>query len=331
MKPLLLQAHERSLTQIKFNSDGDLLFSVSKDSNPCVWFTHNGELLGSYSGHNGTVWCVDPRFDSSLLLTGSADCSAKVWDIQTGKELYSITAKSPIRTCGWSYSGNQFFISTDKNMGQQCHVKFYNIEDLKKDGSNAQPYLEFQSLDSKVTTAVWGPLDETLITGHDNGDISKWDSKTGKRLMCLRSSENTHTAAVTDIQMNKTQTLFITASKDTWSKLFDVEDFKVLKVYKTERPVNSAAISPLKDHVLTGGGQDARSVTTTGGAKQGKFEARFFHMIFEEKLGTVKGHFGPINSVAFTPDGKSYASGGEDGYIRLHNFDPSYFDFEFEY
>ncbi len=26
----------------------------------------------------------------------------------------------------------------------------------------------------------------------------------------------------------------------------------------------------------------------------------------------------------------SYASGGEDGYIRVHQFDQSYFDFEFE-
>jgi hypothetical protein len=26
--------------------------------------------------------------------------------------------------------------------------------------------------------------------------------------------------------------------------------------------------------------------------------------VFEEEIGTVKGHFGPINTVAFHPDGK---------------------------
>ena len=81
---------------------------------------------------------------------------------------------------------------------------------------------------------------------------------------------------------------------------------------------------------MIGGGQEAMDVTTTS-TRVGKFDARFFHLVFEEEFGRVKGHFGPINSLAFHPDGKAYASGGEDGYIRLHNFDPSYFDFRFDY
>ena len=46
-------------------------------------------------------------------------------------------------------------------------------------------------------------------------------------------------------------------------------------------------------------------VTTTT-TKAGKFDARFYHLVFEEEMGRVKGHFGPINSLAFHPDGKRY-------------------------
>ena len=67
------------------------------------------------------------------------------------------------------------------------------------------------------------------------------------------------------------------------------------------------------------------SVTTTSG-KVGKFETRFFHLVYEEEFGAVKGHFGPINALAIAPNGLSYASGAEDGYIRLHFFDKSYLD-----
>ena len=81
--------------------------------------------------------------------------------------------------------------------------------------------------------------------------------------------------------------------------------------------------------VILGGGQDAREVTTTQ-ARQGKFEARFYHKIFEDEIGRVRGHFGPLNTVAVHPKGTCYASGGEDGYIRVHHFEQGYFDFMYE-
>lgn len=55
----MLHGHERAVTQIKYNKDGDLLFSVAKDVKPTVWFSANGERLGTYNGHGGAVWCVD--------------------------------------------------------------------------------------------------------------------------------------------------------------------------------------------------------------------------------------------------------------------------------
>jgi translation initiation factor 3 subunit I len=63
-------------------------------------------------------------------------------------------------------------------------------------------------------------------------------------------------------------------------------------------------------------------VTTTA-AKAGGFEARFFHKIYAEEFGNVRGHFGPINTVAFSPDGRSFTTGGEDGYVRMHHFGES--------
>jgi len=77
------------------------------------------------------------------------------------------------------------------------------------------------------------------------------------------------------------------------------------------------------DHVLLGGGQKAHGVTQRVDA--GGFEARIYDMIFEEELGSIKGHFGPINTIAYSPDGKSFTSGSEDGYLRVHHLDESYF------
>lgn len=62
-------------------------------------------------------------------------------------------------------------------------------------------------------------------------------------------SVNDHTGSINDMQMSKDSTMFITASKDNTAKLFDTDSLMCLKTYKTERPVNSAAVSPIFDHV----------------------------------------------------------------------------------
>jgi translation initiation factor 3 subunit I len=52
--------------------------------------------------------------------------------------------------------------------------------------------------------------------------------------------------------------------------------------------------------------------------------------VFEDEIGRMKGHFGPIHILQFAPDGKGFASGSEDGFVRLHHFDQSYFEAKLE-
>jgi len=324
MKPLMMHGHERSITQIKYNREGDLLFSSAKDHHPNVWYSLNGERLGTFEGHQGAVWCLDPRWDTTHLVTGAADNTVRLWDIQTGKELNSISTKSAVRSCNFSYSGNMVCYTTDKQMGYPCEITVVDSRTF----SHEEPVFKvaIPAGGPKVTSMLWSGLDDLLLTGHDNGDLVQWDVKTQKKL----KMSSDHSKSITDMQCNRDGSMLITASKDCTSMLFDADELTPLKKYVTERPVNSASISPIFEHVVLGGGQDAMDVTTTS-TRVGKFEARFYHLVFEEEFGRVKGHFGPINSVQFHPDGKGYASGGEDGYVRVHQFDEAYFDFKFDY
>jgi len=322
----MLHGHERSITQVKYNREGDLLFTSSKDSTPNVWWSINGERLGTFDGHNGAVWTCDVKWDSTRFMSGAADNTLRLWDCETGSQLAEVPCKSAVRTSAFSYSGNLVCYSTDKAMRNPCEI--FVVDSRTVDSFTAEePVMKIPiTKGPKVTSMLWGPLDEYIITGHETGEVVQWELKTGKKIIMTHE----HSGAINDMQLNHDGTMLITASKDHTSRLFDMASLEPLKVFKTERPVNSASISPIRDHIVLGGGQDAMDVTTTS-SRQGKFEARFYHLIFEEEFGRVKGHFGPINSLAFSPDGKSFVSGGEDGYIRVQDFDPVYFDFKFDY
>lgn len=237
-----------------------------------------------------------------------------------------------VRAVSWG-EGNQYFATaTDpfhtRDRGSISIFEFPSEEVLSQQVSNSQvdnapqhtPILDIPVDDlNKAICIGWTIANQHILAGFDNGLIVKYDSETGKEVM----RKKIHDARINRLTFSKDKTMFITASVDTTAKLIDPENLEVLQTFKTSAPVNGAVISPTHPHVLIGGGQDAMSVTVTS-ASQGKFETRFFHYMYGEEFGRVKGHFGPINALAIHPEGKAYASGSEDGYIRLHHFDKAY-------
>jgi len=316
MRPIILKGHERSITQIKYNREGDLLFSCSKANFPCVWYSETGERLGTYNGHNGAINSCDVNFDTTILITGSADSMVKLWDVETGKELYNLSHKVPVKTVEFAEGDKQFLVLTDNVMGQSSTVSLYNLNDTRPAGN---PH-EIVVKDVKITYAMWGPLNKTIITSGADGAIRVYDTHS----LQLIQENRDHSKVINKMSFDKDKFTFITASFDQTAKLFDTKTLTVLKSYDTGRPVNAASISPIKEHVIIGGGQSAESVTT-GKQDSSQFKVRFFHKIFNEELGSVPGHFGPVETLAFSPDGHAFVSGGWDGYVRIHHFDPSYF------
>ncbi|TNY20385.1 WD40 repeat-like protein [Rhodotorula diobovata] len=368
MRPIMLSGHERALTQVVYNSEGDLLFTCSKDHVVNVWRSHNGERVGTYDGHNGTVWTVDvdsassspfamqavrgrvvaetesrqggpltqlrlPSATSTFLVTGSADNMMKLWDVKTGECLYTWEFPTAVKRVAWSEDDQRVLAVTEKRMGFPGGVSVFAINRDEPKNQSKEPQFTIKPTGSKATVAAWCGLDEFIVTAHEDGTLNLWDTEEG--LLFFDKEERGHTGVITDLQMSPDGTYFVTSSKDKSAKIWSVGPHKnahgeeeyltLIKTYTGEPPLNSAAIVPGKPYVVMGGGQEAMNVTTTG-ARQGHFEVRFFHRIFEEEVSRVKGGFGPCNSIAAHPQGKGYAIGGEDGYVRVHEFDKSWFD-----
>ena len=321
MRPILLKGHERPLTFIKYNSEGDLLFTCAKDHNPTLWYGDTGERVGTYVGHNGAVWTCDVTNDSTTFVTGSADTTCKLWDTRTGECYFTFTYDQPVRAVAFNAGCTQLAITTDPFMGVPSAIHIVNVNLSDREAQSDAVVKRIEGPQGRVTRVMWGPLNKTIITGGEDGIIRSWDVESGD---VLKMSQD-HSKQIQHLVMSADGSHFISASLDKTAKVFDSETLECLKTCAADRPVNAAIMSPIREHIVLGGGQDAMAVTTTS-SKAGKFDSKIYHKIFEEEIGGIRGHFGPINALAFNPDGRSFTSGGEDGYVRIHPLDNSYFE-----
>lgn len=289
-------------------------------------------------GHGGAILSIDVNKDSTLVATGSGDGTARLWDLKSGKQLFKWNTISSVKYVNFSPSGDHLLVVTDGNFGFESALRIYKInysptspeDHIPIESQNEQPILTISNSDGSNAKYIVGAFtydSKHIVVGLFNGNVVKYniEGTEGKVVATVTA----HDQAVSDLQMSLDRTYFITSSRDKKSKLFSTDDLTHLRTYEGQAPLNSACITPVKDFVIVGGGQDAGSVTTTSN-QEGDFKSKIFHKVFEDLIGDVRGHFGPINSLAADPKGKSFASGGEDGFIRLHHFDQSYFDFYYD-
>ena len=118
---------------------------------------------------------------------------------------------------------------------------------------SAAPLIDVVIQGPRITCASWSLGNKFIYTGHEDGSLCTWDAKvwfsfnfeTGHQLRMVKE----HSAAISDFQFSSDKTWFITSSKDHSAKIYDASNLSCIKTYITERPVNSAAISPDRDIV----------------------------------------------------------------------------------
>eukprot|EP00008_Paramoeba_atlantica_P007837 CAMPEP_0201491712 /NCGR_PEP_ID=MMETSP0151_2-20130828/30917_1 /ASSEMBLY_ACC=CAM_ASM_000257 /TAXON_ID=200890 /ORGANISM="Paramoeba atlantica, Strain 621/1 / CCAP 1560/9" /LENGTH=342 /DNA_ID=CAMNT_0047878193 /DNA_START=35 /DNA_END=1063 /DNA_ORIENTATION=+ len=323
MKVILLKGHGRGITQLRYNREGDLLFTASKGKEINVWRSDNGERVGSYHGHNGAVYAIDVDRKSTRLISAGADNYVKIWDIESGQELFSTSLSTPGRAINFAQGDKLFACATENVLGYHSAILFFPFsEDKDKLKDDPISKIQVNPKGLKILDLAFGHLNTNLFAATDKGKVLVYDTETRKLIHEI--TDNNEETEVKRLTMSRDRMSFLTSSTDHTARLYDVRSYKMVKLYETGRPCNSADFSPKMNHILLGGGQSASEVTMTR-VDPTQFACRVHHKIFQEELALIPGHFGPVNDIRVNPDGQSFATGGEDGYVRLNFFDDSYF------
>ncbi|KRH93174.1 Translation initiation factor 3, subunit i (eIF-3i)/TGF-beta receptor-interacting protein (TRIP-1) [Pseudoloma neurophilia] len=302
-----LTLHNRPISDVQFNYDNDLLFVASLDSIVSVW-EKTGKLKGTFEGHSGAINCMDQVDD--LLLTGGSDRTAILWDVLTGKQKIKFEFGSTVKAV--NIAGNLLFICCDDSFNNKpC----FSVYDLITGGAVYETKLDY-IVSASVT------CEKYYIFGDTEGYVRKFDMKTHTEIQ----KSKLHHSKINEIKKSPCGKYFISSSNDATSKIFD-NNLKEIKSFQATEPINSSAVFPENNILVNVGGISARDVTLTKGKR--KFDVNFFDVIKEEKVGFYSTHFGTINTIDVSRDGKSFVSGGEDGIVVIvemgDDFQTSYF------
>jgi len=155
--------------------------------------------------------------ESRFLVSGSADNTMKLWDVKTGKCLYTWEFPTAIKRVAFSDDDHLLACITEQRMGYQGAIRIFQ---LNRSGNgtdqNKEPVSIFHPIESKATVLAFSASSDQLVTGHEAGKLTLYNLKTGDEIV---SNKRAHREVVTDIQMSPDRSYFITSSKDKSAKV----------------------------------------------------------------------------------------------------------------
>ncbi|KAK6170949.1 hypothetical protein SNE40_019227 [Patella caerulea] len=286
--PLTCSGHTRPVVYLAFSEItpfGYFSISACKDGKPMLRQGDTGDWIGTFDGHKGAVWGATLNRDASRAATGAADFSSKLWDAESGEELHTFAHKHIVKSVNFSSDSKKLLTGTQAKL---CRI--YDLENY-----DAEPAV-ISGHTGNVRAVLFTPDDKKFISISDDKTVRIWDAINGTEIKRIDLP-----AIPSSLELARKGKVFLVTYGSTTS-FYDAETFEQIKVFTAPSQINSSSLHPTSD-IFVSGGED--------------FKMYKFDYENGEEIESFKGHFGPVHCVRFSPDGEIYASGSEDGTLRL--------------
>jgi len=290
------------------------------------------ELLShhiAYMKHDGSINAVTFSPDGKYLTTASSDNTARIWDVETGKQLTRMEYDGSIDAVTFSPDGKYLAtassdntariwdVETGKQKARMQHDDFVDAVTFSPDGK----YLATASSDTAriwnvetgkqkarmqhddfVDAVTFSPDGKYLAT--TSSDTARiWDVETGKQLASME-----HDSVVYAVTFSHDGKYLATTSWDNTARIWDVETGKQMASMEHDDFINAVTFSPDGKYLATawifGSSYGVKAVRSDNTAwiwdvETGKQIARMQHDSY-------------VNDITFSPDGKYLATVSSD-------------------
>lgn len=301
--PLVCPGHNRGIVELQYSPpgpEGTFLMSACLDGTPMLRDGDSGDWVGSFIGHKGAVWGSCISSDASLAATAGADFTACLWDAVDGQCRTVLTQKHICKSVAFSADSSRLLTAGNTNT-----INIYDVAACEDTPvallTPKDPFARTTVRLARYVCAASNIVVSATAGEREDKVLSVWD---------VRSGQVEHTLPLGSIAKSGElsadgKVLTITGSDSTMS-VYDFEKMeRIMQIPVPEYTESASLRYPQMDMMVTGG-QDL-TVTRFELAKDGT----------PLEVEANRGHHGPIWVLRFAPDGESYASGSDDGTIRL--------------
>ena len=239
--------------------------------------------------------------DNQTLASGSNDRTTRLWNLKTGKWLYTFAGQeeavlsvaiSPVRA-----ASPQGFGRILASGGVARKISSWQLDTKKFNRTFF--YLNPYSHTGFVYSVAFSPDGTILASGSGDKTIRLWGRYTGE----VKRTLNGHSDAVLSVAFSPNGKILASASADKTVRLWDLKNWGQPRILSEHLgAVNTVVISPDDQTVITG------STDTT---------IKLWNLHTGELLHILTGHSAAVVSVAINPDKQTFASSSTDGIINL--------------
>jgi len=202
---------DRDLSDLRgldWSSDGGRLFTGSLGKEIAqMWDLESRNVLQTYAGHDGGIYSVDVSKDNSLLLTASADGTARAWGVESGEaELIFSGHEADVTNACWSSSNDQILTSS-----MDGTVRIW-------DAATGEEIRKINAHIGGVSSVTWSPDGTQIASSGVDGLARIWDASKGELQFTLIG----HDGEVVDVDWSPDKWRLATTGRDGTIRVWDV-------------------------------------------------------------------------------------------------------------